>query len=151
MATSSSIGLFRNAFQVGDEVLGGRTRYFSTVDFATSIPSLRSSPTMRGELHRGLALESLRIRVLTSLLTVGRPGLPPRLSFAQYARKRRCCQAMTVRRLHENQYFLPAGPQPREPGPQEPIPRLDARAFGCALINGKLMAQRHDLQLQGHV
>ena len=34
---------------------GERTMYFSTVDFATMIPSLPSSPTMRGEPHVGLA------------------------------------------------------------------------------------------------
>jgi len=31
------------------------TRYFSTVDFATSIPSLRNSPTICGDPHTGLA------------------------------------------------------------------------------------------------
>jgi hypothetical protein len=41
--------LFRKAFHVGDDGFLGRTRYFSTVDLATSMPSLHSSPTIRGE------------------------------------------------------------------------------------------------------
>jgi len=31
---------FKKVFQVGDDGLGGRTRDVSTVDFATSMPSL---------------------------------------------------------------------------------------------------------------
>ena len=41
----------------------GRARYFSTVDLATSMPSLASSPTMRGEPQFGLARERRRMTV----------------------------------------------------------------------------------------
>jgi hypothetical protein len=47
--------LLRKAFRVGEEGLRVRGRYVSTVDLATLIPSLWSSPTMRGEPHVGLA------------------------------------------------------------------------------------------------
>jgi hypothetical protein len=45
-ATISSIRLLRKAFHVGEEGLRVQGRYFSTVDLATLIPSLWSSPTM---------------------------------------------------------------------------------------------------------
>lgn len=54
-ATRSCTWFFKKVFQVGDGGFRGRTRYFSTVDFATSIPSFRSSPTIRGEPQVGLA------------------------------------------------------------------------------------------------
>jgi hypothetical protein len=74
---------FKNAFQVGEGGLVGRMRYLSTVDWATSIPSLPSSPTIRGEPHPGLALEILRIRSRTSMGTFGLPGLLLWLSLRQ--------------------------------------------------------------------
>ena len=45
--------LCRNAFHVGEDGLRTLGRYFSTVDLATSMPSFRSSPTIRGEPHVG--------------------------------------------------------------------------------------------------
>ena len=50
-ATMSVTWLLRKAFHVGDGGLRTRGRYFSTVDLATVMPSLRSSPTMRGDPH----------------------------------------------------------------------------------------------------
>src|SRR5919108_37034 len=52
-ATRSWTWLVRNAFHVGEDGLRTFGRYFSTVDFATSMPSFRSSPTMRGEPQVG--------------------------------------------------------------------------------------------------
>jgi hypothetical protein len=66
--------LFRKAFHVGDDGFLGRTRYFSTVDLATSMPSLRSSPTIRGEPQLILASDILRINALISSGTRHRPG-----------------------------------------------------------------------------
>src|SRR4030095_11440658 len=84
MDKSSLRWFFRNAFQVGEGGLQWRTRYFSTVDFAaTSMPSLRNSSTMRGEPQRALADEILRISVMTSWGTDGRPGLLRWLNFDQ--------------------------------------------------------------------
>ena len=56
--------------QVGDGAPGGRMRYFSTIDLATSMPSLHSSPTMRGEPHVELAREIRRKRSRRSLVSV---------------------------------------------------------------------------------
>ena len=94
-ATISATWFFRNARQGGEGGRRGRTRYFSMVDLATVIPSVRNSPRMRGEPQRGFAVEMSRIRVRTSWLTTGRPGLLW-LSRAQWARKRVRCQAITV-------------------------------------------------------
>ena len=58
-------------------------RYFSTVDSATLMPSLRSSPTIRGEPHVGLDCHMSRMRSRTSVAIAGRPGLPCWLSCRQ--------------------------------------------------------------------
>jgi hypothetical protein len=75
--------LFRNAFHVGDGDFLDRTRYFSTVDLATSIPGFHNSPTIRGEPQLILASDILRINALISSDTVGLPGLPCLLNLAQ--------------------------------------------------------------------
>jgi hypothetical protein len=76
--------LARKARQVGDGGLRERTRYFSTVDLATSMPSFRSSPAMRSEPHAGLAAEILRMRQRSCFGTAGRPRfLPARVSRVQ--------------------------------------------------------------------
>jgi hypothetical protein len=66
----------RNAFHVGEGGFRGRTRYFSTVHLATSMPHLRRSPTIRGEPHIGFARHMSRISSRTSLAMAGRPGVP---------------------------------------------------------------------------
>jgi hypothetical protein len=71
--TRSSRWFFRNAFHVGEGAFLNRPRYLSTVDFATSMPSFPSSPTMRGVPHSGLALEIVRMRSRISWLICGRP------------------------------------------------------------------------------
>jgi hypothetical protein len=76
MATTSLTWLFKHVFHVGQGGLRGRTRYVSTVDFATSIPSFRSSPTIRGEPHVGFACHIAWISARTSWATAGRPGVP---------------------------------------------------------------------------
>ena len=81
---------------MGEGGLRWCTRYFSTVDFATSTLSLRNSPTMRGESHRGLAAEILWISARTSSLIGGLPGVPLRLMCAQCSRNRLRCHAITV-------------------------------------------------------
>src|SRR5215831_18189183 len=58
--------LWRKAFHVGEGGLRTRGRYFSTVDLATVMPSLRSSPTMRGDPHRGLERHISWMRSQTS-------------------------------------------------------------------------------------
>ena len=73
------------AFHVGDGGFVGRTRYFSTVDFATLMPSFRRSPTMRGELHVGFGRHISRISARTSCRIAGRPGFPCSLRRRQWS------------------------------------------------------------------
>ncbi len=73
--TRSFTWLSKNARHVGDGGFFGRTMYFSTVDLATRMPSLASSPTMRGEPQPGFALDILRMSSWTALATAGLPGL----------------------------------------------------------------------------
>ena len=54
-----------------------------TVDLATSMPSLRSSPTIRDEPRLILASDIFRINALISSGTCGLPGLPCLLNLAQ--------------------------------------------------------------------
>jgi hypothetical protein len=75
-ATRFCTWFVRKVFHVGDRGFRGCTRYFSTVDFATAMPSFRSSPTMRGDPQVGLACHILRMTSRTSLAMVGRPGIP---------------------------------------------------------------------------
>jgi hypothetical protein len=68
------------------------------VALATWMPSLASSPTIRGDPQDGLALDIRRIRSRISLATAGLPGAL-RDSLAQWSRNLRRCQAMTVEGL----------------------------------------------------
>jgi len=81
--------------QVGDGDFFGRTMYFSTVALARWIPTLASSPTIRGDPQSGFALDIWRIRSRISLGTAGRPGVLREI-LAQWSRNLRRCQAMTV-------------------------------------------------------
>jgi hypothetical protein len=51
--------VFRKTFPVGDSGFLCLARSFSTVDFAISMPNLRSSPTIRGEPQVGFACHVL--------------------------------------------------------------------------------------------
>src|SRR5687767_10707102 len=82
-ATLSLTWLAKKARHVDDGGFRTRGRYFSTVDLATVMPSLRSSPTMRGEPQVGLLHHMSRIKSRTSLEMGGRPGLPLWLSRRQ--------------------------------------------------------------------
>jgi hypothetical protein len=65
----------RNVFQVCDGGLDGRVIYFETVDWATSKPSMRSSPWIRDAPHPrfSLLIRWIRSRRLRSIF--GRPAL----------------------------------------------------------------------------
>ena len=75
-ATRSCAWCFRTVFPVGDGGFRRRIRYVSTVDFATVMPTFRSSPTIRGASQVGLVCHILRMRSRTSWALVGRPGVP---------------------------------------------------------------------------
>src|SRR6516162_4031634 len=70
--------------------------YLATVSWDTSIPSLSSSPWIRGAPQSGLAVLILRIHCRTSPSIAGLPGSPCRLFHRQYQRNPLRCQAITV-------------------------------------------------------
>src|SRR5882724_1429263 len=80
--------------QVGDRRRFGISR--ETVRSATSRPSLRSSPWIRGAPQSGLAAAIRMTRTLISALTGGRPPVGGAESLVQCSRNRRRCQRRTV-------------------------------------------------------
>ncbi len=52
-------------------------------------------------------------------------------------------------RLDEDENVPPAGPAPGQPRPQQPIGDLGARSRRASLVDGELVAQREDLELEG--
>ena len=64
----------RNARQVGDAGFGRFTMYRSTVDFATSMPSIFSSDRILGLPQHAFADDIWRMRFWISSGTGGRPG-----------------------------------------------------------------------------
>jgi hypothetical protein len=86
----------RNARHVGECGWRRAGMSFSTVDFATVMPSLRSSTRIRGDPHVGFASHIRRIRSRTSSSTRVRPGLFLPLSLAQCSRKHLRCHWTTV-------------------------------------------------------
>ena len=73
-----------------------RKLYLLTLVSPTSIPSLSSSPWIRGAPHIGFSRLSRRIKSRTSIGTAGRPGCPRRIFQVQNSRKPLRCQAITV-------------------------------------------------------
>lgn len=73
MAPMPAEWLCRKVFQVCDRPRPPFAMYLATVDCATSIPSFRSSPWMRGAPHSRLARLISRIRRRISAGTLGRP------------------------------------------------------------------------------
>jgi hypothetical protein len=49
--------------------------------------------------------------------------------------------------LDEHERLPPAGPDSRQPGPQDPVAGAKSRPLGRALVDGELMPQGHDLEL----
>ena len=116
-----------------------------TVRSATLIPSLRSSPWMRGAPHRGFAVAMRVTRALISALTGGRPLLMRPESWVQYSRKRRRCHRRTV----SGATMINACLQPPRRWPARPK-RGDrscaAWAGYAAPVHGELLAQGEVLQ-----
>ena len=86
----------RKARQVGEADFGRFTMYRSTVDFATSMPSMFSSDLIRGLPQHTLADDICRMRSWICCGTGGRPGPRFALSFAQNSRNFRRRQVITV-------------------------------------------------------
>ena len=94
--TSCFAWLFKKVRHVCEGGLRGRPMYLATVAWDTSMPSLRSSPWIRGAPQSGLAVFMFRMSSRTSRVTVGLPGAPRRPFQAQYSRNPLRCQAITV-------------------------------------------------------
>src|SRR5258708_21118546 len=73
-----------------------RTMYLLTLVSPTSMPSLRSSPWMRGAPQSGFSRLILRISLRISFDTGGRPRWPLRTFQVQNSRNPLRCHAMTV-------------------------------------------------------
>src|ERR1700682_650352 len=69
--------------------------YLLTLLSPMSMPSLSSSPWMRGAPQLGFSRHILRARSRTSREMAGRPGWPRRTFQVQNSRKPARCQAMT--------------------------------------------------------
>jgi len=85
-ATISFRWFLRKARQVGEGGFRRQTMYFSTGDFATSIPVFSNFPTMRGAPQNGFADDIRQIKSRISRGAAGRPGFRHRLNFAQCSR-----------------------------------------------------------------
>ena len=96
METRLGTWFARNARHVGDAGWGRFTRYRSTVDFATSMPSMCNSDLIRGASQSTLAADICRMRSWISCGIGGRPGPGRPESWAQYWRNLRRRQAITV-------------------------------------------------------
>src|SRR5260370_188025 len=86
----------RNVRHVCEGGLLRRTMYLLTLVSPTSMPSLRSSPWMRGAPQSGFSRLILRISLRISFDTGGRPRWPRRTFQVQNNRNPLRCQAMTV-------------------------------------------------------
>ena len=88
--------LLRKVRQVWEGGLRWRAIYFATVAWETSIPSLSSSPWIRGAPHSGFARLIFRISSRASETIGGRPGSRSLLFHLQYQRNPWRCQEITV-------------------------------------------------------
>jgi hypothetical protein len=105
-----------------------------TVRSATSMPSFRSSPWIRGAPRSELAWAILRTRAMISALTDRRPtGRLPE-SLAQCLRTRRRCQCTTGVGSREHEGLPPPGPDLGQANTEQAIPPCAAWAglpFAC--------------------
>ena len=145
METRSLTCVSRNVRHVGDGEPLARTRYFSTVDFATTMPTLATSPTIRAEPQLGLAREIWRIRVRISGSMAGRPGRPS----APVVAKAALLPLEDRPWLNEPDSLAPFRPEASKPRPQHPVPRLNPESpRPASLVDRELVPQRNNLQVQ---
>ena len=134
---------------MGDGGLRGRTLYFSTVDLATSMSSLRSSLRMRRDPQKGLARDTLRIRSRISWAMAGQPRVPGSAQSSPVVAKSLALPGDHRARLDEDEGVLPTRPRLREPDPEQAVGRLEPWAPPTAVKHCELMPQGEDLEVQG--
>src|SRR5258708_29004133 len=98
----------------------GRIMYLLTLVAPMSMPSLRSSPWIRGAPQIGLSRLIFRISLRISFDTGGRPGWPRRTFQVQNNRNPLRCQAMTVAGLTMHRAERHSAQAPQNQSPQEP-------------------------------
>src|SRR6266404_7783556 len=105
-----------------------------------SMPSLRSSPWIRGAPQPGFSRHILRIRSRTSLEMTGRPGFPQRTLQVQNKRKAARCQPTTVSGLTMANAERQSR-QTRQTDPQQAVARGQFWALSCRPVeHADLMA-----------
>src|ERR1700730_11858234 len=94
--TKSLTWFSRKVRQVCEGGVWRRPMYLATLVSPIEMPSLSSSPWIRGAPHNGFSRHMRRIKSLTSHDTFGLPTVPRRPFHVQNSRKPLRCQAMTV-------------------------------------------------------
>jgi hypothetical protein len=98
----------------GSKAASPRAMYLATVVWPTLMPSLSSSPWIRGAPQSGFAMLMSRINSLTSTGTFGRPPCGRDLH-RQYKRKPARCQRITVSGLTIARALSTSGAKPYSP------------------------------------
>src|SRR5205823_8598408 len=115
--------------------------YLLTLLSPMSMPSLSSSPWMRGAPQPGFSRHILRIRSRTSLEMTGRPGFPQRTFQVQNKRKPARCQGYDRFWLDDDQRRAPIAPEARQTDPQQAVARGQFWALSCRPVeHADLMA-----------
>src|SRR5262245_50389005 len=119
MAAIACAWFLKNVFQLcdGDPPC---TMYFETVDWATSKPSINSSPWIRDAPHLGFSLLIRRMRSRNSRSIFGRP-LRFRDFQRQNDREARALPAKDGLRLNNVRRTEQARPEPGHPNQQGPV------------------------------
>src|SRR5262249_55136382 len=102
----------------GPPVFRRRAIYLPTLVSLMSMPSLSSSPWMRGAPQSGFSRLILRISSRTSGETDGRPGCRRRTFQVPNNRKPLLCEPITVSRLTKDPRRAPVAPKLGKPCPQ---------------------------------
>jgi hypothetical protein len=112
------------------------------------MPSLESSPMMRGEPHVGLALDISRIRFRTTFETRGRPGFPERAQLGPIVSEPFALPGDHFPRLYEDEGSSPAGPGSGKQRPEDAVSCSKSGPPSSSLEDGELVPKGKDLELQ---
>jgi hypothetical protein len=146
METRSRTWLVRNVRQVWDGEVRRWGSSRETVRSATLIPSLTSSPWMRGAPHRGVAVamasdESLDLGVDGGPTSASAPReLRPVLATATPL------PSQDGVGRHDDQRLSPARPDAGQPDPKEAIGRAQSGPRYASSVHGELLAQGEVLE-----
>ena len=156
---SNHFGLFRS--RVNDALNSGpasphvceggfrrRTMNLLTLVSPMSMPSLRSSPWMRGAPQSGFSRLIFRISLRISFDTDGRPVWPLADFPGSEKSESFAVPSDDGGRFDDAQIRAPFGPGSTKPSPQAPVESIQLRLLHRALQYAELMAEADDLKLQ---